>query len=85
MEMATITSKGQVTVPKRVRQKLAMGSGDQLAFAFDEHGALRITPVRSPLPPLPGLLAEDCAGRKPTTEQIDDAIRTRMRRRYGSS
>lgn len=85
METAKITSKGQVTVPKRVRLKLAVGPGDRLAFAFDEHGALQVTPVRSPLVPLRGLLAEDCAGRQPTSEQIDDAIRSRMRRRYGSS
>ena len=84
METARITSKGQVTVPKQVRRRLSVGPGDQLAFAFDEHGLLHVTPVRSPLPPLRGLLAADCAGRKLDVEQIDDAIRNRMRRRYGS-
>ena len=31
---ATITSKGQITIPRRVRQKLNLKAGDQ--FEFDE-------------------------------------------------
>ena len=85
METAKVTSKGQITVPKRVRTKLAVGPGDRLAFEFDEQGILRVTPVRSPLPPLRGFLAAEGAGRLLDCEQIDDAIRSRMRRRYGSS
>ena len=85
MEMAKVTSKGQITVPKRVRTKLAVGPGDRLAFEFDEQGILRVMPVRSPLPPLRGFLAAERAGRLLDCEQIDDAIRNRMRRRYGSS
>ena len=85
METAKITSKGQIPVPKRVRARLAVAPGDQLAFEFDEEGILRVTAVRSPLPPLRGFLAVEGAGRRIDCEQIDDAIRNRMRRRYGSS
>lgn len=31
-EIATLTSKGQVTVPKSVRQLLGLGTGDKIAF-----------------------------------------------------
>ena len=85
MEMAKVTSKGQITVPKRVRARLAVGPGDQLAFEFDEQGVLHVTPMRRPLPPLRGFLAAEGVGRLLDCEQIDDAIRNRMRRRYGSS
>ena len=85
METAKITSKGQITVPKRVRARLAVAPGDQLAFKFDEQGVLRVTAVCSPLPPLRGFLAAEGAGRRLDCEQIDDAIRNRVRRRYGSS
>jgi antitoxin PrlF len=32
---ARITSKGQITVPKQVRERLGVGPGDSLAFEFD--------------------------------------------------
>ena len=82
METAKITSKGQITIPKQVRVRLAVGPGDQLAFEFDERGVLRVAPVR---PALRGFLAQDVAGRKLDCEQIDDTIRERIRREYGSS
>ena len=84
METAKITSKGQITIPKQVRVRLAVEPGDQLALEFDERGLLRVMPVRKPLPPLRGFLAKDAAGRRLDCEQIDDAIRRRMRRKYGS-
>ena len=84
METAKITSKGQITIPKQVRVRLAVAPGDQLAFEFDEQGLLWVTPVRKPLPPLCGFLAKDAAGRRLDCEKIDEAIRQRMRRKYSS-
>ncbi|QUS41214.1 AbrB/MazE/SpoVT family DNA-binding domain-containing protein [Tardiphaga alba] len=37
-ETSTITSKGQTTVPKSVRQALGLSEGDQIAFLVDERG-----------------------------------------------
>jgi antitoxin PrlF len=37
-EVSTITSKGQTTVPKSVRQALGVSEGDQIAFRVDETG-----------------------------------------------
>lgn len=85
METAKITSKGRVTVPKQVRVRLAVEPGDQLAFEFDEQGLLRVTPVRKPLPPLRGFLAKDAAGRRLDCEQVDEAIRQRMRMNWTKS
>lgn len=85
METAKITSKGQITVPKQVRVRLAVGPGDQLAFEFDERGLLRVAPLRSALPPLRGFLARENAGQRLDCEQIDEAISQRMHRKYGSS
>ena len=84
MNTAKITSKGQITIPKQVCARLAVGPGDRLAFEFEEGGLLRVTPVRKPLPPLRGFLAKDAAGRRLDCERIDEAIRQRMRRKYGS-
>ena len=85
METAKITSKGQITIPKQVRVRLSVEPGDQLAFEFDERGLLRVTPVRKLLPPLRGFLAKDAAGRRLDCEQIDEAIRRRMRMNWTKS
>jgi len=43
---ATITSKGQITVPRAVRRMLGVRSGDKLLFESDGKG-VRIRPIRS--------------------------------------
>ncbi|KIZ40191.1 MULTISPECIES: type II toxin-antitoxin system PrlF family antitoxin [Rhodopseudomonas] len=37
-ELSTLSSKGQTTVPKSVRQALGLSEGDQIAFRVDETG-----------------------------------------------
>lgn len=41
MELATLTSKGQVTVPKSVRDALGLQQGDQLSWEL-ENGSVRV-------------------------------------------
>jgi AbrB family looped-hinge helix DNA binding protein len=43
---ATITSKGQITVPREVRRMLGVRSGDKLLFESDGKG-VRIRPIRT--------------------------------------
>ena len=44
-KQATITSKGQITVPREVRRVLGVKSGDKLLFESDGDG-VRVRPVR---------------------------------------
>ena len=43
---ATLTSKGQITVPREVRRLLGVRTGDRLLFESDEKG-VRVRPVRT--------------------------------------
>jgi antitoxin PrlF len=45
MAIATITSKGQVTIPKGIRDELLLHSGDQLDFSITPQGELLIKPM----------------------------------------
>jgi antitoxin PrlF len=45
-KQATITSKGQITIPLEVRRLLGVRTGDKLIFENDESG-VRVLPVRS--------------------------------------
>jgi len=43
MQLTTVTSKGQVTIPKSVRQKLGICQGSQIEFVMvDGHVELRV-------------------------------------------
>jgi antitoxin PrlF len=44
-ELARITSKGQITVPRDVRRALGVRPGDSLIFEKDQRG-IRVCPVR---------------------------------------
>lgn len=47
---ATLTTKGQVTIPKTIRDKLNLRAGDKLDFRLDADGDLRVAAAtaRSP-------------------------------------
>ena len=48
-EQAKITSKGQITVPKRVRQSLGVEPGDSIVFE-EKNGKVEVRPVRGQSP-----------------------------------
>jgi antitoxin PrlF len=43
---ATVTSKGQVTVPAGIRERLGVKPGDQLRFHLTDSGKLTVSAVR---------------------------------------
>lgn len=48
-KQAKITSKGQITVPRAVRQALGVQPGDRVIFESDTNG-MRIRPARTESP-----------------------------------
>ncbi len=80
---STLTSKGQVTIPKAVRDRLGLEAGDRLRFYFQEDGRLVVEPERaSLLGRLPGLLREFAPPHPVTVEEMRESVRRRARRLY---
>jgi antitoxin PrlF len=46
MTAATLTSKGQITLPKAVRQRLGVGAGDRVEFIEADGGFLVVPAMR---------------------------------------
>lgn len=67
---STVTSKGQTTLPRHVRDCLSVQPGDRVRYLIDGD-AIRIVAVR-PVSQLFGLLQFD--GPAVTLDQMDDAI-----------
>ena len=65
-----ITSKGQTTLPKAVRDALSVQAGDRVRYVIQD-GEVRIVPVRS-VGRLFGILRHD--GPAATLEDMDRAI-----------
>ena len=82
MHTVKVTSKGQVTIPKRVRSLMAIETGDRLAFDLDENGGLHVRRVRSQDRPLRGLLAEYAMGGRVDEGRIREALRQRVAAKY---
>ncbi len=84
MPASTLTSKGQITIPKDVRDRLGLREGDRIVFQFDEQGRVILQPgERDPLGNLVGLLRHRAKDRPVTVEQMDEAIRARAAEKYG--
>lgn len=45
---STISSKGQVTVPIKVRQHLGLGTSDKVAFVIEPTGQVKLTQATYP-------------------------------------
>jgi AbrB family looped-hinge helix DNA binding protein len=56
MAIATLTSKGQTTIPKDVRDRLALKPGDRIEFVVLPDRTIRLVPVNLPVTALRGML-----------------------------
>jgi antitoxin PrlF len=79
MAAATITSKGQLTVPKEVRTALGVGPGDRLAFRIHEDGVVTVEPEKLDLQSLRGSNRTKVKG--VTIEAMNEAVRVSASRR----
>ena len=73
MASATLTSKGQLTLPKEIRTALCVGPGDRLAFRIREDGLVTIEPETVDLLTLRGALKPKIRGI--TLDAMDAAVR----------
>ncbi len=72
MPVSTITSKGQVTIPRQVRKALDLDTGDRVSFLVRDDGVVELRPETTDLKDLFGMLPSKRKG--VSIEDMDAAI-----------
>ena len=81
MALATLTTKGQVTIPKTIRDSLNLNTGDKIEIIVSEKREAIIRPVSKKVDDIFCKLHKP--GRKAVSlETMDDAIRDRMKDKF---
>ena len=73
MSISTLTSKGQTTIPKQVREYLKISPGDKLDFVIESGGRVVIRPAKLDVRELKGLLKRN-DGKVLSIEDMNAAI-----------
>jgi AbrB family looped-hinge helix DNA binding protein len=73
-----LTSKGQTTIPKDVRDHLGLRPGDRIEFVLTEDKTVLLKPATRPVTDLKGFLPKPA--RPVTIEEMNPAIRKRAGR-----
>jgi AbrB family looped-hinge helix DNA binding protein len=82
MPTATLTTKGQVTIPKAVREHLGIDTGDRLSFDVQDDGTVIVKPITRHVRELGGLLQRP--GQQPLSiAEMELGIARRMRAKFG--
>ena len=79
---ATVSDKGQVTLPKQLREQLGIRAGTRLAFRVDADGSLRVQVLPKGADALFGLLASPGEAVRSLAE-MDEAVGAAVRARSG--
>jgi AbrB family looped-hinge helix DNA binding protein len=72
MTTATLTSKGQITIPLAVRSALGLHAGAKLDFVLDDD-SFKVIPLRNSVPSLKGRFAGR-ASQPVTLAMMDEAV-----------
>ena len=74
MSEARMTSKGQITLPKDIRDRLGLKQGDRVRFIVEDDGRVRLLPAKRDVSELFGILPRP--RRALSIEEMDDIVQT---------
>ena len=70
--LATITSKGQITLPAAIRNILRLHAGDKLDFFIQDNGHIECVPIKEPATALKGMVPKP--SKTVSLAEMDNAI-----------
>ncbi len=82
MALATMTSKGQVTIPKSVRDRLNLRSGDKIDFRIEDDGTVVIRPLSKRVDDVFGMLASSKNRKAVSVAEMNRRLRRSFVKRH---
>jgi antitoxin PrlF len=83
MPKTTLTSKGQVTIPKVIRERFGLNEGDTLEFIVENGGRIVVRPGGRG-DGVCGVLREYAPGRPVTVDEMQAAVKRRAKEKASS-
>ncbi len=81
MALATLTTKGQVTIPKQIRDSLKLHTGDRIEIIVTDNREALIRPISKKVDDIFGKL--HLSGRKTVSvESMNNAIKNRIKTKF---
>ncbi len=80
--VSTITSKGQVTIPKNIRDILHLNSGDKVEFICTENDEIIIKPVTKKAADVAGTLSKYKKDKVVSVVDMNRAIKKRVKDKF---
>ncbi len=73
MAEATLTAKGQATIPKAIRDHLKVKPGDKITFRIEQHGQVSLSARTLSVRDVAGMLRRYARGKPPTIREMSEA------------
>ncbi len=80
--LTTLTTKGQVTIPKSIREVLHLNAGDKVEFILSENNEVILRPVTKKTDDVFGKLSKYKKDAPVAIEDMNDAIKNKIRNRF---
>lgn len=74
MPLSTLTSKGQITIPKGVRESMQIYTGDKVEFILNENNEVVIKPITKKVSDVCGLLSKYKKKAPVSIDEMNEAI-----------
>ena len=81
MALAKITTKGQVTIPKNIRESLHLHTGDKIEIFLNDQGEAIIRPISKKVDDMFGIL-NNPKQKAVSIEDMNEGIKDRMRKKH---
>ena len=74
MPIGTLTSKGQITIPKQIRERLRLDTGHRVEFNVDSKGNVILTPRNKDIRALKGIVRSRLKRHAVSVNEMNEAI-----------
>ena len=81
MALAKITTKGQVTIPKNIRESLHLHTGDKIEIVINNQGEAVIRPISKKVDDMFGILKRP-KQKVVSVEEMNEAIKNRIQSKF---